>query len=490
MNNLTENKPKCLISLNGTTILQTISIAFPKPIVIIIGDYKIDVIDRYLELVEPEFEYHVVKANGIGTNAGIREALSYIPNTESFAISWSDLFYRTPVSIPTRAVNYVGVTNSNMCRYSFENGKFIEGNTLKNGVIGLFLFRNKEVLLDAPDNGEFVKYLDNADIKFEPLTLDSVYEIGTMDSYLKFKSQFPVSRYFNDVHIGEKVVIKNARDPKFVSLLEDEINWYRYMGSKGFAAIPKINNYKPLTLERINGMHPHKIMNLSHNEKIGLITKIIQKLDEMHSLERQSVNREDLYKVYVNKTLERIKPVSKMLNLHSGKKYVVNGKKVEVLTPSESAVIKGMFNELSYVHYFSPIHGDPTFSNILVTKGKEIKFIDPRGYFGDSKIYGDPRYDFAKLYYSAVGNYDQFNEQNFKFKLQFDEVTIRISSSTYENVLPDLDFYSVNIKDIEILHSLIWLSLSGYLINDLDSMMASYFHGLELVAEVTEKYGI
>jgi hypothetical protein len=126
----------------------------------------------------------------------------------------------------------------------------------------------------------------------------------------------------------------------------------------------------------------------------------------------------------------------------------------------------------------------------LVINNNEIKFIDPRGYFGNSKIFGDPRYDFAKLYYSAVGNYDQFNEQNFQFKFSGEEITIKIASSGFENALKTMENYSMNTRDIEILHSLIWLSLSGYFINDVDSMIASYLHGLELMSEVISKYGI
>ena len=490
MGKLTENKPKCLISINGTTILQTISIAFPGAIAIIIGDYKIDVLQSYLEVVHPDFEYHIVKARGTGTNSGITEALNFLPDGEPFAITWSDLFYRAPILMQDENSNYVGMTNSNKCRYSFEEGKFIEGDTNHNGVIGLFLFKHKNLLSAVPNNGEFVRYLSQTNIHFSPLVVDSVYEIGTMDNYLLFKLQFPVSRFFNNIEIEDEVVVKGVTVQKFRHLLEDEINWYRYMENVGFTSIPKVKSFEPLILERIRGLHPHQFKDLSQVQKVILIENIIRQLNDLHSTARRPVKEEDLYDVYVNKTLERIKPVTKMLKINSNKKYVINGRQIEAIIPNDPEIIRELFRILSPVSYFCPIHGDPTFSNTLVTNNNEIKFIDPRGYFGNSKIFGDPRYDLAKLYYSAVGNYDQFNEQNFQFKFSSEEITIKIASSGFENAWKTLENNSIDTRDIEILHSLVWLSLSGYFVNDVDSMMASYFHGLELISEVTNKYGI
>ena len=55
------------------------------------------------------------------------------------------------------------------------------------------------------------------------------------------------------------------------------------------------------------------------------------------------------------------------------------------------------------------MHGDFCFSNILYdSRVRRIKAIDPRGLVGArSTIYGDSRYDLAKLAHSIVGRYDQ-----------------------------------------------------------------------------------
>ncbi len=58
----------------------------------------------------------------------------------------------------------------------------------------------------------------------------------------------------------------------------------------------------------------------------------------------------------------------------------------------------------------SVMHGDFCFSNILYdSRVQRIHVIDPRGYVeaGRATIYGDPRYDMAKLAHSILGRYDQ-----------------------------------------------------------------------------------
>ncbi len=476
---LTENKPKCLISVNGNTILKSLSNAFPNACLQIISDYKIDVLRNYLDSTDPNFRFNIIQSQGKGTCAGISEALNLIPNGEQFAISWSDLFYKSPISLTDNNKNYVCVSNTEKCRYSFKEGKFIEESTTANGVIGLFIFKSKEFLTSLPKDGEFVKFLASSNIEFDPFIVDSVVEIGTLDKYLKFKASYPVSRFFNNVEMDDTTVTKYSINKGFDVVHSDEKNWYQFMQSHGYGDIPRIISYEPLKMERVIGSHPYQIDKLSKDDKIELIKLIIEKLQNIHSIASSISNYDDIYKTYVVKTLDRIRPVTNILKLKSVKQFVVNGKRVSSLLPEQADVLKDLIKKLKSLKSFFPIHGDPTFSNIIVSKNNSVKFIDPRGYFGDTKIFGDGRYDFAKLYYSAVGNYDQFNNGNFRISINFPEVNIKIQSSQFE--LTD-DIFSIilkdNYRDIKILHSLIWISLSGYVLNDYDSILAAYFMGL------------
>ncbi|MBI1196841.1 MAG: capsular biosynthesis protein [Phenylobacterium sp.] len=77
------------------------------------------------------------------------------------------------------------------------------------------------------------------------------------------------------------------------------------------------------------------------------------------------------------------------------------------------------------------MHGDLCFSNLLYdSRVRRVRALDPRGLVGERPgIYGDLRYDLAKLAHSAVGRYDQIiagryeaTEHDGDFTLAFEEI--------------------------------------------------------------------
>ena len=141
-----------------------------------------------------------------------------------------------------------------------------------------------------------------------------------------------------------------------------------------------------------------------------------------------------------------------------------------------------IFNDISkflYREKFHPIHGI-TFSNIIINKQLKPTFIDPRGYFAKEKsIFGDAYYDFSKVYYSLIGNYDAFNRRRFKLYIDNNNIEIMMDKIYPENSKYLFnEFFKSKIKNIEIIHSLIWLSLSGYVKDDIDSILASFYNGI------------
>ena len=191
--------------------------------------------------------------------------------------------------------------------------------------------------------------------------------------------------------------------------------------------------------------------------------------------------KKDIEEVYINKTFERLNSVSKIIpNFSSAKSFTINGKKCKnYLYPKNRGIFKEILKIL-LIEKFSIIHGDPTLSNILIKNNLRPVFIDPRGYFANTKsILGDKNYDISKVYYSVIGNYDLFNRR--KFKLYVDNCNIEI---LMDNIYPknSADIFKSHFRDdlkrIEIIHSLIWLSLSGYVKDDIDSIIASFYNGI------------
>ena len=135
---------------------------------------------------------------------------------------------------------------------------------------------------------------------------------------------------------------------------------------------------------------------------------------------------------------------------------------------------------LMYPSKFHLIHGDCTFHNMMIeTNGVRPILIDPRGYFGKTKFYGDVDYDWAKLYYSVVGNYDQFNRKNFSLDIRDDDVELMIVSNNWHDLENDFfELTGANKKKIKLLHAIIWLSLTTYAWEDYDAICGAFYKGL------------
>ncbi len=498
MENLTYNRPKCLISIGGRPILYSISEAFGNDFeAIIIADYKAEILKTYLNNFPPPFKYQVVDADGQGTSSGIQAAIE-LTNGSGFAIVWSDLLFEEPFDLKNINGNTIGITENVRCRWSIYNGKIVEEpNSLPEhfGIPGIFFFPEPALLPNVPKNGEFVKFLSECGIDFSYILVKGFKEIGSYDAYRNERDNRLNSRFFNNIRIEDGKVIKESRDAGFNGLISDEVGWYKFVSGRGYENVPRIIKYKPLTLEFVRGFHPYDLgtkIKATNEKKMEAVRSIITSLQELHRLGSVEYSEEIAEEVYVNKTMSRLYRVAGVVPHKCRENFIVNGRKVmNILHPDNANAVKHIFNKvLKRQGEFKVIHGDPTFSNTIIkTIDSKPIFIDPRGYFGQRKIYGDTLYDFAKLYYSAIGNYDFFNQGRFILKLNGAEVNVKVESEGFEQARTVFEETMGNeIASIEVLHSLIWLSLSGYVIDDYDSILASYFKGLFLFQEVWDEY--
>ncbi|AKX51394.1 hypothetical protein AKN92_07760 [Thiopseudomonas alkaliphila] len=116
----------------------------------------------------------------------------------------------------------------------------------------------------------------------------------------------------------------------------------------------------------------------------------------------------------------------------------------------------------------TPIHGDLCFTNILYdVRSRQIKLIDPRGEFGVPGIYGDPRYDKAKMMHSYSGHYDFIVSDRFKYTIYNDQrIYAELPLTNYhkqvkyvmDNILFD-GSTSEDKKSIEAIEALLFLSM-------------------------------
>lgn len=482
---LTQNKPKPLVPVDNLPMIFHIFRKFPEKKFIIIGDYKYEVLKQYTDTFSEVKHICVNASPEKGTCAGLKKAISFIPENEAFLLIWSDLILASDFELPKEDGDYLGIAKDFMCRWSYTaEGDFQEYPSSSQGVAGLFIFQNKEKIQSVTAEGEFVKWLQGEKLKFIPLSLNGTKEYGTIKAYRELEK--PTSRPFNKlVRVGE-TLIKEGIDDQGKKLAVFEREWYQKAEQFGIQKIPKISNYNPLTMEYISGKNIQEY-SFCVEEQEHILEDIILNLKELHRKKEIPVDWFSLQEAYLTKTLTRLEKVRLLIPYSDSKSIRINGRECRNIFYYYKDLEK-LFFQLK-PEKFSFIHGDCTFSNIILKEDRTPIFIDPRGYFGFTQFYGDPYYDWAKLYYSVVGNYDQFNRKNFKLTLQEENVTLQIESNGWERM--EEKFFSllkneVSIYPLRLIHSIIWLSLTTYAWDNYDSICGAFYNGLYYLEEVME----
>ena len=484
LENLTRNKPKCLVPIENKPMIFWAFETFLGHDLTVICDYKEDVLTKYLEAFGGKYHAKVVKAEGKGTASGIKKAISSITDDDTVLILWCDLFFEKNYIIPdvlkaklTR--NIIGLSSTFPCRWSFKDRKIVEEASSSRGIAGFFAFKNKDEILNVPENGAFVEWLRDQNVSFDPLYLENITEVGTISSFEK-KTVIKNCRPFNDVQMNAETVTKKAVDEQGKSIAVLEKQWYREISQTGYKFIPKIYSYDPLIMNRINGKNIWEYDCLTITEKKNILNQIINGLTELHNLlPKKKSSHEDLEKVYIQKTFDRLDKIRKLVPFADKEFIKINQRYYKNIFFDRVALEKAI--RKFYPSEFSLIHGDCTFSNILYDRlSQKVYFIDPRGYFGDTHLYGDIDYDWAKVYYSLVGNYDQFNRKKFALDIRNNEIELAIKSNNWSDI-EDFFFESIgesNKEKIKILHAIIWLSLTTYAWDDYDSICGAFYNGI------------
>ena len=98
----------------------------------------------------------------------------------------------------------------------------------------------------------------------------------------------------------------------------------------------------------------------------------------------------------------------------------------------------------------SIMHGDLCFSNILYnSRVRRIRALDPRGRVseGANTIFGDMRYDLAKLAHSAIGRYDQIVAGRYVAKQDGLDFTLELESAPH-HVWVEEGFKRIRVGDL------------------------------------------
>lgn len=487
---LTENKPKALVPVENLPMLFYLFRKYPDKRFVIIADYKKEVMRQYLD-VFADVKYNIVDASGTGTCAGVKQAIKLIPENEPFMLVWSDLIlpkglvlpegYENGDVIPTK--DYVGISQTFPCRWKYENGEFAEEKSIEYGVAGFFLFTDKSKISDVPESGELVRWMKEKNMKYETIGLAGTKEFGLIEEYEKLGTS--KCRPFNKITVEGDALIKEPVDAQGKALAKRERAWYEKAKVLGIEILPKIYDTDPLKMEYITGKNIYEY-NLSFDKKKEILEKLISSLLKLHACKKIPADTFSVKEAYYNKTFDRLGKIQDLIPYGREKKIIVNGRKCRNVYYYRRELEIALDKLVGNCSEFAFIHGDCTFSNMMIRENGDPVLIDPRGYFGFSELYGDIRYDWAKMYYSIVGNYDQFNLKRFRLHIGEDkDVELKIESNNWEemeNVF--LQMTGANENEIKLIHAVIWLSLTTYAWQDYDSICGAFYNGLFYLEEV------
>lgn len=493
LKHLTKNKPKALVPVENLPMLFHLFRKYPDKRFVIIADYKKEVMHEYLEAFA-EVKYQIVDAAGTGTCAGVRQAVSLIPDRKPFMLVWSDLILPADLKLPegyeddglktAPQKDYVGISQTFPCRWSYRDGKFVEGSSCKYGVAGFFLFTEKAKLADIPENGELVRWMQEKQMDFETFGLAGTREFGVLGEHEKLAAE--KCRPFNRISMKRGRIVKEGIDAKGKELAQRECAWYGKAKQLDVPALPKIYATNPLEMECINGKNIYEYQ-FTYGQKQEILLKLTDSLKQLHNSEKIPADTFSCKEAYFHKTFDRIGKIRDLVPFASDKEILVNGRKCRNVFYYKRELEQAVDRLILPCEEFAFIHGDCTFSNMMLREDGEPVLIDPRGYFGYMALYGDPLYDWAKLYYSIVGNYDQFNLKRFRLSIGEDAnkgVTLKIESNHWEDM--ETDFFTMTgtrPEEIRLIHAVIWLSLTTYAWQDYDSICGAFYNGIYYLEE-------
>jgi len=492
---LTRNKPKALVPINNLPMIFHLFRKYSDKKFIVIGDYQYDVFEKYLHEFA-KVDYKMVRGTGHrGTCAGLADALDLVPEGQRFMLIWCDLVLPEEYQIPDSESNIIGISKDFSCRWSYKDNHFIEERSSEHGVAGFFIFKEKSYIQDVPVDGEFVRWLQSKEMSFEEQPLYKTHEYGlksVWDELPKMKT-----RPFNRIEIKEGKLYKIPVDDQGRALAVREENWYKELNNNHFTNIPEIYSYDPLCMELVDGKNIYEYPDILFDDKKHILKQIIECLKQVHGLGAMPSDEVSYRDAYLDKTYKRLKKVRFLVPFANDETVIVNGRSCRNIFYHEDEV-----NELVMKYLpkeFRLIHGDCTFSNTMLKHGDTPMLIDPRGYFGKTDLYGDVAYDWVKLYYSVVSNYDQFNLKRFNLYINekddytvYDDrgnevevaprsVKLEIESNNWEGLEDyffDLLDGEVTRKQMKIFLAITWLSLTTYAWEDYDSICGAFYNGL------------
>jgi dTDP-glucose pyrophosphorylase len=256
-------------------------------------------------------------------------------------------------------------------------------------------------------------------------------DCGNVDLLLATRRRMIAARSFNSLVIDElrgTVRKRSTHGDKF----RHEINYYRLLPEDLAVFFPRLISHEtsqPNAHVELEYYAYPTISEVYIYEEYGdsFWTTVIDKLGSIlaeFSKRQAVITAGDCSAFYTSKLSRRLDDaraqggeLARVLALHE---LTINGVVMRGLPVLLNPLLQAL-SGLSRTVTGSVIHGDLCFANILLEPlNKTIRLIDPRGSFHEVGVFGDSRYDHAKLWHSVDGHYDAIINDMFSVKVADD----------------------------------------------------------------------
>ncbi|NOS72875.1 MAG: NTP transferase domain-containing protein [Verrucomicrobia bacterium] len=325
------------------------------------------------------------------------------------------------------------------------------------------------------------------------------FDCGNLDFLTSSRRRLLQARSFNRVQIDElsgTITKRSEHSAKFLN----EINYYRLVPRDLAMFFPRLVDFSLapkdlyLTLEyygypTLSEVWVFEEFEAKYWESVFQTLQKIVACFEKYSAELSSKATFDFY---WNKTVERLNTFATQhpdfARLTKAKSIELNGKKLRGWPVIQKAV-EARVKKLSANVRGQIIHGDMCFTNILCDPVSRLfKFIDPRGSFGESGIYGDGRYDLAKLLHSLDGGYDFLIHDMFMLEHRGEKIQLQQFFPTNRpavlKAFQQIFGASHNVNEIRTLEGLLFLSMCPLHSDHPKRQVAMFATGLRILNEL------
>ncbi|MBR6689891.1 MAG: hypothetical protein IKL65_01000 [Bacilli bacterium] len=519
---LTLTTPKCLLSIKQKPAIYNMIVPLInkglRDITFVVNNENKSILENFMSNsfsnLDINFNY-VIQKDFKGPGEALRLTKKYINKKVILLLGDTIVSYPSDYSNSFIAVQKVKKDDKQKyCIVESDNDKLITKLVNKPvevidsnlAAIGLYYFNNYELLKEVlskkitKETGEielsdyFLRYMEK-----ETMHVKEVYDwqdIGSLENYRNSINNSFNCRNFNSLYLDELTVLhKKSTYEK----IKSEINWFKEINNTDYDKLtPKfyhnnifeneyaIEYYDYLTLNEYFTFYPLYSFNKEY-----IFENLFKKLNSIYLKNKiYSLSFKDfMNEMLISKTKRRLNDWDRK-DLIESETIIINNKKYfgvnKLLKKLQTRIDKICEDSINYI---SIIHGDPAFSNILFSPRSMIyKLIDPRGNFCIDTMYGDYRYDIAKLRHCYHGRYDEiindlFNVTNNKNKIELDFYK-QNDYETYDKILKK---NKININDIEIIEGLFFLSMIPLHSESKEHQLAFFAQGIKMLNNQLEE---